>query len=206
VPENKSSSARKPPVTSDGDARDLLAVQKTLQGHPQAFAELVERYTPLLFSLSYRMLGSREEAEDAVQEIFLRAFGSLHRFRLASRFYTWLYTIALNWLRSRLRRIRTHERRELFPLANCPEVTSGNPQPEPADRLAAREAERLLRIAIGALPPRYRSVFVLRHAQDLSIAEIAAVLKLPEGTVKTRLFRARQRLQAQIFPGGRYET
>ena len=118
-----------------------------------------------------------------------------------TRHNTWLYTIALNWLRSRLRRIRTRERRESLPLANCLEVASGNPQPEPADLLAAREAERLLRDAIGALPTRYRSVFVLRHTQGLCIAEIAALLKLPEGTVKTRLFRARQKLQAQLFPG-----
>lgn len=185
--------------SSNPDALDLLAVQRTLRGDRRAFSELVDRYTPLLYSLSYRMLGSREEAEDAVQEIFLRTFRSLDRFRLSARFHTWLYTIALNWLRSRLRRTRLIARREL-PEAAAGEAGGGNPHPQPADLLAAREAERLLQEGINALKPPYRAVFVLRQAQGLSIAEIASLLKLPQGTVKTRLHRARQMLKQQLFP------
>lgn len=200
MPENETSSPRFTAESNDSDALDLLAVQKTLQGNPGAFSELVERYTPLLFSLAYRMLGNREEAEDAVQEIFLRTFGSLHRFRLSARFYTWLYSIALNWLRSRLRWMRLRARRELGAEAGGPQTPAESPGVDPADRLAAREAERLLQEAIGALTPRYRAIFVLRHAQGLSIADISALLNLPEGTVKTRLHRARMMLKKRLFP------
>ncbi len=166
------------------DSADLLAVQRALRGDDAGFRELVERYTGMLFALAARMLGDREEASDAVQEIFLRAYRGLPRFRLGARFHTWLYTIALNWLRSRLRSRRSRRRIE----ARLPLPSAG---PDPADVALDREAERLAGEALVRLAPRYRETFVLRHSQELSIREIGEVLGLPDGTVKVRLYRAR---------------
>ncbi len=142
------------------------------------------------------MLGNREEACDAVQEIFLRAYRALPKFRLGARFHTWLYTIALNWLRSRLRSRRSRSAAEarLLP-APC--------GPDPADVALDREAERLAAAALSRLSTRYREPFVLRHSQELSIREIGQVLGLPEGTVKVRLHRARHMLAAALEGGGR---
>jgi RNA polymerase sigma-70 factor (ECF subfamily) len=176
------------------DSADLLAVQRALRGDDTGFRELVERYTGLLFALSWRMLGDREDAADAVQEIFLRVYRALPRFRLGARFHTWLYTIALNWLRSRLRSRRSRRAAE----ARLRPPESG---PDPADVALDREAERLAASALARLPARYREPFVLRHSQELSIREIAEVLGLPEGTVKVRLHRAR-RLLAAALEGG----
>ena len=86
----------------NNDAADLLAVQKTLQGSSGAFTEIVERYTPIFYSLACRVLGDLDEAEDAVQDIFFQAFRSLRSFKIHNRFYTWIYTVGLNLLRSRL--------------------------------------------------------------------------------------------------------
>jgi RNA polymerase sigma factor (sigma-70 family) len=93
------------------EASDLLAIQDTLRGNRNAFAAIVERYTPLLYSLAFRMLGRGEDAEEAVQEILLRVFRTLPRFRLDRRFHPWLYTIALNYLRTGARRQRRAPRR-----------------------------------------------------------------------------------------------
>jgi RNA polymerase sigma-70 factor (ECF subfamily) len=170
-------------------------VQRALLGEESGFRELVERYTGLLFSLSLRMLADREEAADAVQEIFLRAYSALPRFRLGARFHTWLYTIALNWLRSRLRSRRSRRRLEarLQPQA---------PAADPADAAADQDAERLAAEALAALAPRYREPFVLRHDQQMSIREIGEVLGLPEGTVKVRLHRARSLLARAVTGEG----
>ncbi len=166
-------------------------MQRSLRGDEQAFRDLVDRYTPVLFALAARMLGDRDEASDAVQEIFLRAFRALPRFRLDARFHTWLYTIALNWLRSRLRSQRARRAAE----ARLEPPADG---PDPADVAVDREAERLAAAALQRLHPRYREPFLLRHAQELSIREIADVLGLPEGTVKVRLHRARLLLAAAL--------
>jgi RNA polymerase sigma-70 factor, ECF subfamily len=152
----------------------------------------------MIFGLARRMLGDREEAADAVQEIFLRAWRALPRFRLGARFGTWLYTIALNWLRSRLRSRRTRR-------AIDARILPAEGAPDPAAVALAAEAERLAAAALQRLPPRYREPFVLRHTQELPLREIGEILGLPEGTVKVRLYRARLMLAAALedAPAGR---
>jgi len=86
------------------EVSDLIAIKETLGGNKETFSSIVKRYSPLLYSLSYRMLGNKEEAEEAVQKIFLRVYRSLYKFRLSDRFYPWLYTTAINWLRSKKKR------------------------------------------------------------------------------------------------------
>jgi len=186
---------RRSPINSTGDdARDLLAVQKTLQGDTDAFSEIVNRYTPVLYSLAFRLLGNEEEAEDAVQEIFMNTFRSLKSFRIGARFYSWLYTIAVNLIRSRLRRKRrTGSQRHVS-------LDSDTRQPVPDTRenvelrvISGTEEERAEK-EIEALKPIYRIVFVLRFVEEMSLKEISEVLKLPIGTVKARIHRARKQL------------
>jgi RNA polymerase sigma-70 factor (ECF subfamily) len=185
------------------DARDLLAIQETLRGNRRAFDEVVLRYTPLLYSLAYRLLGAREEAEEAVQEIFLRVYRNLSRFRLGRRFHPWLYTIALNYLRTQRRRTLRRQSLGTRPLEEALDVPAAvQPDSDPAAAAERAEAERLAQAALERLPPRYREVFVLRQIEGLAVRDVAEILDLPEGTVKTFLHRGRELLVAQLAEEG----
>ena len=179
----------------DKDAQDLWAVQATLNGNPAAFESIVERYTPLLYSLAYRLLGQGEEAEDAVQEILEKALRSLPRFRISKRFFPWLYTIGLNHLRSVERRRRRRSRFKI-PTAEPQRMLEslGSEQGDPVRRSELQEGEQLAQEALDKLRGEYREVFVLRAIQGLSVQEVAEVLEVPEGTVKTHLHRARKQM------------
>jgi RNA polymerase sigma-70 factor (ECF subfamily) len=177
------------------DAQDLWAVQATLNGDHRAFEEIVKRYTPLLYSLSYRLLGRGEEAEDAVQEILEKAFTALPRFKITQRFFPWLYTIGLNHLRSMERRRRRRSRlmgSGVDPQRVFEFVPSGQGNPERLSEL--EEGERLAQEALDSLRTEQRQVFVLRQIQDLSVQEVSEVLRIPQGTVKTHLHRARKHM------------
>jgi RNA polymerase sigma-70 factor (ECF subfamily) len=179
----------------DADARDLWAVQSTLNGNPAAFDTIIKRYTPLLYSLAYRLLGQGEEAEDAVQEIFEKAFRSLPRFRISKRFFPWLYTIGLNHLRSVERRRRRRGRLKILtadPQRMLESVASE--QGNPVRHSELEEGERLAQEALGELRLEYREAFVLRAVQGLSVQQVAEVLQIPQGTVKTYLHRARKQM------------
>ena len=179
----------------DKDAQDLWAVQATLNGNPAAFESIVERYTPLLYSLAYRLLGQGEEAEDAVQEILEKALRSLPRFRISKRFFPWLYTIGLNHLRSVERRRRRRSRFKI-PTAEPQRMLESlaSEHGDPVRRSELLEGEQLAQEALDKLRGEYREVFVLRAIQGLSVQEVAEVLEVPEGTVKTHLHRARKQM------------
>ena len=180
------------------DARDLVAVQGTLRGEDRAFDDIVERYTPMLYSLSYKLLGNREEAEDAVQEIFARAYRALRSFRLEARFYTWLYTLALNWLRSKLRK----QKRQRFevPLPDRFDETevASDRASDPVQPLIVQDEYRRARSALERLKPMYRIVFVMHYDEAMPLKEIAEILGMPLNTVKVRLHRARQLLVREL--------
>jgi RNA polymerase sigma-70 factor (ECF subfamily) len=179
------------------EASDLLTVQRTLRGERNAFADIVERYTALLYSLAFRMLGRGEEAEEAVQEIFLLAFRALPRFRLQRRFHPWLYTIALNHLRTVARRQRRRWDQRLVRLGERIEAVADRSEPQ-ASLLEREEGERLAQEALAKLPALYREVFLLREVEGLSVRDAAETLGVPEGTVKVRLHRARQELARRL--------
>jgi RNA polymerase sigma-70 factor (ECF subfamily) len=177
------------------DALDLWAVQSTLSGNPAAFEEIVKRYTPLLYSLAYRLLGQGEEAEDAVQEILEKAFRSLPSFRISKRFFPWLYTIGLNHLRSMERRRKRRSRLKILTTQPQRVLESvASEQGNPVRQSELKEGERLAQEALDGLRVEYREVFVLRQVQGLSVQEVAEVLQIPEGTVKTHLHRARKQI------------
>jgi len=186
------------------DAEDLEAIRDVLAGDGEAFRRLVDKHAGSIFNLAYRMTGNAADAEDLAQEAFLQAYARLADFRAGARFHPWLYTIALNLCRSHLRRKSLPR---WLPVPRGPgedrpleaEISDRSPDPEQA--LLAREAEERLQDAIGALPSKYREVFVLRQGEELSYEEIAGVLGLPLGTVEVRLFRARRRLLKTLEAG-----
>ncbi|HTD37228.1 MAG TPA: sigma-70 family RNA polymerase sigma factor [Candidatus Limnocylindrales bacterium] len=166
---------------------DQALIAATLAGRGEAFGELVTRYERAVYHLAVRTLHDRTEAEDATQEAFLKAYRALASFRPGAKFSTWIFTICYRGCCDRL------ARRKRF---------SGDELPDRADPAAGPEllAERSdeaarLRAAIDALPEKYRAVITLYHLQGKQYEEIATVLNLPLGTVKTHLFRAKEQLR-----------
>jgi RNA polymerase sigma-70 factor (ECF subfamily) len=178
--------AVEPPVAAPVDD-DQALIAATLGGRPDAFGELVARYERAVYNLAVRTLRDRTEAEDATQEAFFKAYRALGTFRPGAKFSTWIFTISYRLCCDRL-----SKRRRL----------SGDELPDRADpalgpaALAERGDEaRRLRAAIDALPEKYRAVITLYHLQGKQYDEIATVLNLPLGTVKTHLFRAKEQLR-----------
>jgi RNA polymerase sigma-70 factor, ECF subfamily len=167
---------------SDGDL-----VAQTLQGNPDGFATLVERYDRAVYHLAYRTMHDVEEARDVAQEAFFKAYRSLHTFKQGAKFSTWIFAITYHGCCDRLNRRKRYSNEEL------PERADSTPGPE-AQAIALDEASRL-RAAIDQLPEKYRTVITLYHLQGKQYEEIAQVLDLPMGTVKTHLFRAKEHLR-----------
>jgi RNA polymerase sigma-70 factor, ECF subfamily len=179
--------AEAPPLRVDAGPEDGELVAMTLGGNSEAFATLVERYDRAVYHLSYRMLRHGEDARDATQEAFFKAFRSLRTFKPGAKFSTWIFAIAYHACCDRLAR-RKHD----FS-GEMPDRADSGPGPE-AQTIALDEATRLRR-AIDALPEKYRAVITLFHLQGVQYEEIARVLDLPMGTVKTHLFRAKEQLR-----------
>jgi RNA polymerase sigma-70 factor (ECF subfamily) len=184
------------PAALRSDELDRLSVQAALRGDQQAFADLVARYQSAVYNMAYRMLGDATEAEDAAQEVFVRAWNQLHTFQLDRRFSTWLLSIASHYAIDVLRR-----RRPAAPLDDVAlYVESDEPEPDEI-ALQGEQADTVKRL-LSKLPEKYRSVTVLRYYNDLSYEEIARVTGLTESAVKTQLHRARRMLAEQILGKG----
>lgn len=168
-------------------AGDAALVAATLAGTTEAFATLVERYDRAVYHLAYRTLRDPEEARDVAQEAFFKAYRSLHTFRPGAKFSTWIFSIAYHACCDRL----AHRKR--YCSGPLPERADTAPSPE--QRAIDGEQARRLRAAVEALPEKYRVVVTLYHLQGKQYEEIAAVLGLPMGTVKTHLFRAKEQLR-----------
>jgi len=181
---------------------DLALVAEAKAGSYEAFEELVNRYEGKIYRLGMNITGNSEDAEDVLQEAFLKAFQHLGDFRADSRFYTWLVRIAVNEALMKLRKIRSDRS---VPLED--EMgEDGEPipreladwKPNPEQIYAQAQMESILRDAAQKLPTTYRTVFLLRDVEDLTTAEAASVLGLTEGTVKARLFRGRLMLREEL--------
>jgi RNA polymerase sigma-70 factor (ECF subfamily) len=176
------------PAASPVLADDDLIASALTNGH--AFGLLVARYERAVYHLALRMLRDVEDAKDASQETWVKAFRALGRFRLGARFSTWILTICYRVCCDRLAKRRRVSDGEL---PDLPDPAAG---PERQVELAD-EAARLRR-AIDALPERYRAVITLFHIEGNQYGEIAAILGLPLGTVKTHLFRAKELLRTAL--------
>ena len=166
---------------------------RCLKGDVEAFATLVERYQRVLYNLGLRMLGNPEDARDASQTAFLKAWQRLSTFDPRYRFFSWIYKITVNECLNVIARRKRSE-----PLDPEIELPS---QEDASASLRAREASERVQKALLRLPPQQREVVILRHFLEMSYGEIAGTLTIPEKKVKSRLYEARQRL-CQLLPEG----
>jgi RNA polymerase sigma-70 factor (ECF subfamily) len=181
---------------------DLAAIEQTRAGDPDAFGVLVERHGRAVFRLAFRMTGNEQDAEDVVQDTFLRAYRQLGKFDSRSKFTTWLHSIAANCaldlLRSRRRRREAVEPAGEDPVAPLEAIAAPDPSPE---RLAAsRQLQQRLADAMADLSPTERVAFVMRHFEGIGIEEIARTLGRANGATRHSVFRAVQKLRRALEP------
>ena len=170
----------------------------------RAFRELVDEHRDRVFNITYRMLGNRAEAEDVAQEVFIAVFKTIDQFREESKFSTWLYRVTVNHCKNRIKYLARRHDRDKDELDETSQQTNGAvtgvpvraAQPDKA--LASAQMEKLLQEAIAALEPEQRQVVILRDVEELSIEEICEITELPDGTVKSRLHRARLVLRKKM--------
>jgi len=166
-------------------------VEASRLGDQKAFGVLIRRHQKRLFRFIYGLTGSFDQTEDIVQEAFIKAYGAIKSFRTGYDFYPWLSTIARNLAYNQLTRGVKAES-----LEKKTEAGFDTPSPElgPLERLLDSEGQKRFYEALRALPEKYRTVFVLRHFEDLDYSQIASYMKIPPGTVDSRLYRARKML------------
>lgn len=175
---------------------DSELIAECLQGRPEAFGQLVTRYQDRLYGTLVTMLGSAEDARDVAQEAFVQAYQKLDSFRGQSAFYSWLFRIALNSsvdLHRRQRRptVSIDAARE----QTGTEPTDFHPETSPSFSIERTERQELVKTALAKLSPEYRQVLVLKEMEDMKYEEIAALVKIPVGTVRSRIHRGRAELK-----------
>ena len=174
-------------------------IERARSGDGEAYAALVRAHQQIAFRTAWLICGNSSEAEDVIQESFIKAWRTLGRFRSGSPFKPWLLTIVANEARSRGR--RSARRSRLMEQLAADERLSGGAVPPPEAAVLRDEDAREVLLALGALGERHREIISLRYLLDLSEAEIAAVLGIRRGTVKSRLSRALERLR-ELTPVG----
>jgi RNA polymerase sigma-70 factor (ECF subfamily) len=203
LPENPDPVGAQNRTIGDDDAGFVARCQR---GETEAFSVLVRRHQKKMLNIAYRMIGDYDEACDVVQEAFLSAYRAIGKFRGDARFSTWLCGIVLNHSRSHIKRKTAHSRREAGslddPMKSEDESFLNEPRSQEesvVERLEQREREAKIQECIGFLDGEQREVLVLRDIQGFSYEEIGVMLKLPQGTVRSRLFRARNALKDRLL-------
>ena len=193
-------SQEKPMGKAAGPSDEEL-VEEFQRGDPYAFDVLVGRWDRKIQGAIYRIMGPEEDARDLCQETLLKAYRALGTFKKEARFSSWLYQIALNVCRDRLRRRKARPQVSLDELMDAGEIAPAGRGPSPLELIEARDLSRAVAAAVESLPQEQREVIVLKEYQGLTFLEIAQALDLPISTVKTRLYRGlsqlRQRLERQ---------
>ncbi len=180
-------------------------ITRALAGREESFEELVRRYQRPIVAYVYRMVGDYDSALDLTQEVFIRIYNSLGRYRPEFKFSTWIYRIAHNAAIDHLRRSDSSRTEELEVEGEGGQtfqrpLASKAPTPEQLSERNERRGE--IEEVVRQLPPAYRELIVLRHAHDFSYDEIAEVTGLPLGTVKNRIFRAREAMRTHLVERG----
>ncbi|MCX5719164.1 MAG: sigma-70 family RNA polymerase sigma factor [Nitrospirae bacterium] len=185
--------------TEDEDAQRVSLCKN---GDVDAFEVLVKKHQKRMLNIAYRMIGSYEDACEVVQDAFVSAFKGIKNFEERARFSTWLYTIVINLSRNRLKQLELKTHREDSSLddpvlTNDSQITVEPVSDEPSilEKLEKRDVQQKVQECIHALDNESREVIVLRDIQGFSYNEISDMLKIPEGTVKSRLFRSRDSLK-----------
>lgn len=181
---------------------DAYLVALCKKGNLNAFEKLVNLHQKKMINIAYRMIGNYEDACEVVQDAFVSAYRSIHKFQEKSSFVTWLCAIVMNLSRNRLKQIRTRQHHEPFSvddpvISETSRIKADPPSREPSvlERIETRDIRLQVQGCIEGLETEFREVVVLRDMQSFSYEEISDMLKIPEGTVKSRLFRARQALK-----------
>ena len=193
-----------------GEARsvrvdDTLLIRQAQQGNTAAFEELVRQYDRAVLRLAIHLTGSQEDGQDIYQEVFLRAYVNLARFRFECSFYTWIYRIVTNLCLDHLR--KKNSRGLDVTTTVSPDGQEGEvlnrmpdhrPGASPERSLVGRELRRCIHRALGRLSPRERMIFELKHYHGLRLRTVAGILNTTEGTIKNTLYRATQKLRTQL--------
>jgi RNA polymerase sigma-70 factor (ECF subfamily) len=193
------------PAAKDAhDDPERQALQRVADGDVEAFALIVERHQERLLRVCRRMLGDPEEARDAAQEVFVKAFRKAGSYRPRGQVYTWLYRIAVNHCLNRLRRRKVVRFLQLSAPGgdetenDAPPLDPAAAAPDPLEELESRRRWQTARRALAALPPSQRAVVVLVRFEGLAYKEVAEVLGISLGAVESRLFRAMRNLEAAL--------
>ena len=186
---------------------DAVAVEHTLAGEREAYRVLVERHSAYVYRLAYRMTGNPHDAEEVVQEAFLRAYQKLRQFAGNANFGTWVYRIAANYAIDRLRQRKNEESRRESPSRKTESETEVDPlsqikdqAPNPERLAGSAQLAEKMKEALDALTPAERTAIVMRHWDGCGIEEIAEVLKSNSSAAKNTVFRAAQKLRLALKP------
>lgn len=195
---NAAISLARPGALADGEL-----VQGAIAGRETSFEELVRRYQRPIAAYVYRMVGDYDAALDLTQEVFIKVYNSLSRYRSEFKFSTWIYKIAHNAAIDHLRRhaVRDQALTGGFD-GECREISIVSRRLTPEQESERKERRSEIESVVQLLPAAYRELIVLRHSQDMSYDEIAEVTGLPLGTVKNRLFRAREAMRDHLLERG----
>jgi RNA polymerase sigma-70 factor (ECF subfamily) len=172
-----------------GNSRDQVLIKRCQQGDRRALEELLEQYQRPIYNAAFRMLGNQEDASDITQSVFLKAFEHLDRYNPKYKFFSWIYRIAINESINQINR----GKREQALDETQPSAARG-----PAEQTESDATSRRVQEALMTLQEDYRVVIVLRHFSELSYREMSEVLHIPEITVKSRLYSARQLLKDRL--------
>ena len=182
--------------------KDQLLVERCKAGDQRAFNDLINGYKRQIFSLIYRMVGNAADAEDLAQDTFIKAFRSIGLYDNKYPFHTWLFKIAHNTSIDFLR-VNKHAALTIDDAENPIDIEDQGPSlEEKAEHLSQKE---LIERQLATLPPPYREILMLRHQQELSYEEISQSLEIPIGTVKVRLFRAREIMKEKLVKTGVFQ-
>ncbi len=181
---------------------DMDIVASVKKGNINEYEKLVEKHQKRMLNIAYRMIGSYEDACEVVQDAFLSGYRNLDGFKGMSRFSTWLCSIVINLSKNRVVKMKTEHQHEQYSLDDPIETDEGairreiaSDDPSVVDKLEREDVQRKVQDCIGGLEHEFREVVVLRDIQGFSYEEIAGMLKIAEGTVKSRLFRARDAIK-----------
>ena len=180
-----------PSADENGDERALI--ERFLGGDDKAFETLMDRHYERIDRLALRLVGDGVAAAEIAQEAFVRAYRALPRFRRDASIYSWLYRITVNLC-------LTHLRRRTQPVVPLDAAAPASAGADPVSRLEAEQRQALVRDAVDALPPHYRIVIVLSSVEELPYQEIAGLLEIPVGTVKSRINSAKRLLRERLQP------
>lgn len=186
-------------TASKGVVTDEQLIARFQQGDVQAFDILVRRYKDQLLNYIYRFVGNRSDAEDIVQETFLRVYKNKHYYKEIAKFSTWVYTIAGNLAKTELRRRKRHK---IFSVSNFVNEDRDFDIPDtdhsPERKVDGTLKEDIIQKTIDKLPPKFKEVIILRDVQGFAYEEISQILNIPLGTVKSRVNRGRLKLQEDL--------